>query len=188
MGKRKYPKVSGYWVYSIQIKSNGKYYIGVSGAKECSKRWFKKGYEGSSLEPYLEEFESMIKTVLIDGLSKEEAYKYEDNIIRALNMNNLCLNTKRSGLIEASDINAYRREYMKQWHENNPDYNKQYYEDNREREKQRKKQWKQDNKEKIRETNKQYREKNKEKINEKRRQRRLKKKLEKQNQNPLPLT
>lgn len=29
--KRKYPEVVGWWVYSIQVPSNGKFYIGVSG-------------------------------------------------------------------------------------------------------------------------------------------------------------
>lgn len=115
--KRKYPEVQGYWVYSIYIPSINNYYIGVSKQK-CSQRWRTCKYKGKSLEPYLDEWDSMIKTVLVDGLTKEEALKYEDNIIQALKMNNLCINSYRSGLISVSDKNAYRREYRK----NNPEY------------------------------------------------------------------
>lgn len=154
MGKRKYSKVSGYWVYSIQVPSVNKYYIGVS-KQQCCSRWQKREYIGKSLEPYLDEWESMIKTVLIDNLSKEEAYLYEGNIIDALSMNDLCINKQRSGLIKVSDENAYKREL----YQNNAEY--------RERKKQRNNKWKKDNREKYNEWQRQYR---------------LKKKLEKQQQ------
>jgi hypothetical protein len=154
MGKRKYEEIKGYWVYSIQVPSINKYYIGVS-KLQCSQRWRKSTYKGLALEPYLDEWDSMIKTVLVDNLTKEQAYQYEDNIIRALQMNDLCINKQRSGLIEVSDKNAYNRELLK----NNIEY--------RERQKQRANQWQKDNKEKKREYNKQRYER---------------KKLEKQNQ------
>lgn len=158
-GKRKYPEVSGFWVYSISVPSIGKFYIGVS-KRQCSHRWRKAKYKGKSLEPYLDEWDSMEKTVLIDGLTREEALKYEDNIIRALSMNDLCINKQRSGLI-TNDRNAYMKELLK----NNTEY--------RERQNQRAKQYYEDNKEKIL---------------EQQRQQRLKKKLEKQtNQTSLPL-
>lgn len=167
--KRKYEEVKGYWVYTIKVPSINKYYVGVSKTK-CHKRWIKFNYKGKSLEPYLNEWDSMIKTVLIDGLTKDEAYKYEGNIIQALSMNNLCINKQRSGLIEVSDKNAYHKQYRednkekhkqlcKQWNENNKEYKKtlqkQWYNDNREREIQRAKQWQKDNKEKKREYDKQ---------------------------------
>lgn len=167
MGKRKYEEVKGYWVYSIKVASIGKYYIGVS-KTHCHRRWQKTRYKGSSLEPYLDEWQDMIKTVLVDNLSsKEEALIMEDNIIRALSMNNLCINERRSGLI-ASDENAYKRGY----YENNNEY--------RERAKQRCKQYYEDNKQQIREYKRQWRLKNKDKINQQAKQRRLKKKLEQQ--------
>lgn len=156
--KRKYEKVSNYWVYSIKVPSVNKYYIGVSRCKECSQRWIKSLYKDKSLEPYLNEWDSMIKTVLIDNLTKEEAYQYEDNIIQALKMNNLCINSNRSGLI-ADDINAY----MKEYYENNTEFRecrkqqaKQYYEKNKEREKQQAKQWREDNREQYNEYQRQY--------------------------------
>lgn len=183
MGIRKYQEVVGYWVYSIQVPSINKHYIGVS-KQQCYKRWCKSYYKDTVLEPYLEEFDSMIKTVLVDNLTKEEALKYEDNIIRALQMNNLCINERRSGLIEVSDVNTYMRKYRK----DNPEYrerqkqcNKQYYENNKEKYQEYKKQWDKDNPEYM----KQYYEKNKEKIREQQRQYRLKKKLEKQQQPSL---
>lgn len=129
MGKRKYPKVSGYWIYSIKIPSINKYYIGMSRRKECWERWCKSKYKGSSLEPYFSEWQSMEKTILANGLTKEEALKYEDNIIQALSMNDLCINSKRSGLI-TSDINVYQKDYQKEYRENNREqyneYHKQY--------------------------------------------------------------
>lgn len=158
MAKRKYPEVKGWWVYSIQIPSINKYYIGVSGRKNCYQRWNKCNYKGMALEPYLDEWDSMIKTVLVDNLSsKAKALIYEDNIIRALSMNDLCINERRSGLICVSDINAYMREYRDnntEYRENEKKYHKHY--------------------------NKQYYENNKVKIQENQRQYRLKKRLEKQ--------
>lgn len=155
MSKRKYEEVKGYWVYSIKIPSINKYYIGVSKQK-CYRRWNKAGYKGKSLEPYLDEWDSMIKTVLVDNLTKEQSYQYEDAIIRGLQMNNLTINERRSGLI-ASDENVYKREYYennseyrecnkqraKQWRLNNPEYSKQRYANDaeyREQQKQRAKQ------------------------------------------------
>lgn len=155
---RKYPEVKGWWVYIIQVPSVGKFYIGVSGAKECSKRWFKKGYKSGSLAPYLEEWEDMNKNVIQDGLSKEEAYQLEDALIQCLSRYNLCINEQRSGLIRASDVNAYNREYKKQYYKNNTEYS--------ERAKQRTKQWYENNKEKAKKYGKQYRENNKENHNE----------------------
>lgn len=40
-GKRKYPEVKGWWIYSIKIPSINKYYIGVS-KQQCCQRWQKK--------------------------------------------------------------------------------------------------------------------------------------------------
>lgn len=171
--KRKYPEVQGWWVYSIKIPSINKYYIGVSGRKECSQRWNKSSYKGMALEPYLNEWDSMEKTVLVDNLTKEQSYQYEDNIIRALKMNDLCINTNRSGLI-TDDINAYH----KQHYENDTEF--------REREKERSKQWYENNKEKILEQQRQYKKQryqNDAEYRERQKQRikqyRLKKKLEK---------
>jgi hypothetical protein len=156
MSNRKYEKVSNYWVYSIKVPSVNKYYIGVSQRKKCWQRWQKSKYKETALKPYLDEWDSMIKTVLVDNLSKEQAYQYEDALIQALRMNDLCVNSNRSGLIFVSDENAYKRELLK----NNTEY--------REREKQRTKQY---CKQRY-ENDAEYRERKKQQA----RQRRLKKK------------
>lgn len=177
--KKKYEEVKGYWVYSIQIPSVNKYYIGVS-KLQCSQRWRKGHYKGSSLEPYLDEWNSMTKTVLVDNLTKEQAYQYEGKIIDALSMNNLCINQQRSGLIK-SDENAYHKELLKnnpEYHENQKQRCKQWRENNPEYHKQLCKQWRENNPDYM----KQWREDNKEKIKEYQRQRYQKKKIEKQNQ------
>lgn len=150
MGRKyKYPEVQGWWVYSIYVPSIAKYYIGVSGCKKCSRRWCKAFYKGTALEPYLDEWDSMIKTVIQDGfLTKEESLKKEDALIQELNK--LCINERRSGLVYTNDKNAYCREwvknnteyqeyhkqYSKQWRLDNPEYHKQYMRQHRLKKKQ----------------------------------------------------
>lgn len=203
---RKYPKVVGYWVYSIYVPSINKYYIGVS-KTHCHKRWRKSGYKSGSLAPYLEEWDSLFKTVIQDNLTKEEALKKEDELIQELAKDGLCINTNRSGLI-TSDANVYMRELRKtntEYRERENQYHKQRYETDaeyREHKKQQRKQRDERNKEKINDNRReryendaeyrertkqranQYYEDNKEKINKKRRERRLKKRLEKQQNSP----
>lgn len=134
MSKRKYPEVKGWWVYSIKIPSINKYYIGISKRKECCNRWIKSKYKNTALEPYLSEWENIEKTVLVDNLnSKKEALKMEDNIIRALQMNNLTINERRSGLIYTNDENAYMREYREDNREKYNEYHRQWSKDNREK-------------------------------------------------------
>lgn len=134
-GKRKYPKVVGYWVYSIYVPSVNKYYIGIS-KQQCCQRWKKKDYKGIIIEPYLDEWDNMVKTVVKDNLTKEQALKKEDELIQSLRLKDLCLNERRSGLITKNDRNGYNKEY----YENNPEYFKQYYEDNKERIKEKRRQ------------------------------------------------
>lgn len=144
--KRKYPEVKGYWVYSIQVPSVNKYYIGIS-KRQCCQRWRKSQYKSNSLNQYLDEWDSMEKTVLVDNLTKEQAYLYEGNIIQALDMNDLCINSYRSGLITND---------AKQYYEDNKEKYQEYYENNKEQRKEYQKQYREDNKEQIREYNKQY--------------------------------
>lgn len=165
----KYEKVNNYWVYSIKIPSINKYYIGVS-KLQCCQRWQKSRYQSGSLKEYLQEWQDMEKKVLIDGLNREQSYLYEGKIIEALSKNDLCINTNRSGLIQANDINAYHREFYQnnhEYHENQKQRCKQWRLDNPEYYKQ----WQKDNKEKWNEYMKQYQ-----------KEYRLKKKLEQQNQ------
>lgn len=167
MGKRRYPKVSGYWVYVIQIPSICKFYVGVS-KRQCYQRWKKSEYKSCLLKEYISEWQDMNKNVIQDNLTREEALQLEDALIQVLSRYNLCINEQRSGLIKVSDVNAYNREKRKQHSEK---YNENRRQRNandaeyRERNKQRSKQWWENNKEQI---------------NEKRRQRYQRKKLEQQ--------
>lgn len=113
--KKKYEEVNNYWVYSIKVPSINKYYIGISKQK-CCRRWTKSNYKETAIEQYLDEWDSMIKTVLVDGLSRKQALKYEDNIIQTLTMNDLCINERRSGLIKISDVNAYQKECQREYY------------------------------------------------------------------------
>jgi len=173
MGKRKYEAIQGYWVYSIYVPSVNKYYIGTS-KRQCCQRWQKSQYKSTILNQYLNEWDSMTKTVLVDGLTKEQAYQYEDNIIQALKMNDLCINERRSGLIRVNDVNAYMKQYQKQWKLDNPEYQKEYH-----------KQYHETNPEYKKQYNKQYYEKNKEQTKQRVKKWRSKKKLEQQNSLPL---
>lgn len=201
--KRKYPEVKGWWVYSIYIPSINKYYIGVSKYKKCSQRWRKSAYLTTVLNQYLNEWDSMIKTVIQNNLTKEQSYQLEGELIQDLNKKDLCINERRSGLI-TNDMNAYikeyrennteyqerQKEYDKQRYENNKEqfkeYNKQYYENNKEREKERCKQWKENNKEQWKEYQKEYQKQYyqnnpeyRERCKQQRRQRYLKEKIRK---------
>lgn len=111
--KRKYPKVVSYWVYSLYVPSIDSYYIGYSGRKECSERWLKNRYKRSSLEPYLDEWDNIVKTVIQDGLTKEQAVQLEDELIIKYRNENRCVNQYRSGWIEKNDKNVYAKEFYK---------------------------------------------------------------------------
>lgn len=163
--RRKYPKVNGWWVYTIYVPSIDSYYIGYSGRKECSERWLKNRYKNSSLEPFLSEWDNMVKTVIQDKLSKEEAVKLEDELIVKYTKEGKCINKFRSGWIEKNDKNAYAKERYKtndEFREKRKKKERERYHKNME--------------------NEEYREKERKRS----RERRAKKKLEKQ-QNQLTL-
>ena len=181
MSKRKYEKVKGYWVYSLYVPSIDSYYIGYS-KTQCSQRWKKSHYKRNSLEPYIDEWDSMIKTVIQDNLTKEEAVKLEDKLIVKYTQEGKCINKQRSGWIEKNDMNAYVREL---YHKNKQ--NEEWLEKVNRKARERYKtdeEYKEKQKRKARE----YRAKNREEVNRKQRERRAKKKLENQQiQNQLTL-
>ena len=161
--KKKYPKVEGYWVYSLYVPSIDSYYIGYSGRKECSERWLKNRYKRSSLEPYLDEWQDIIKTVIKDGLTKEQAVQLEDELIIEYTKESKCINSKRSGWIAKNDKNVYAIELYKT--------NEEFREKRKKRERERY------HKNML---NEEFREKERKRS----RERRAKKKLEKQQQEP----
>lgn len=169
MSNRKYTEVVGYWVYSLYVPSIDSYYIGIS-KQPCSHRWKKSQYKGNSLEPYLSEWQDMIKTVIQDGLNKEEAVKLEDELIVKYRNENRCINKQRSGGV--SKNNEYNRENAKKRRENNREHRRKYQREyNREYQRE------------LYRTNDEYREE----VKRKARERYHKKKLEKQQQEKLTL-
>lgn len=109
MSKRKYPIVIRWWVYSIYIPSIDSYYIGMS-KRQCCERWVKNHYKTMSLNSYLDEWESMVKTVIRDGLTEKQAVKLEDKLITKYTKIGKCINQRRSGWIAKTNRNVYQKE------------------------------------------------------------------------------
>lgn len=122
---RKYQETTDYWVYA-HTTPNGLYYIGMSKLQPC-RRWRKSAYKGLSIEPYIIEYgwENIAHKVIVDGLTKEQAEAWEDQIIQALSMNGLCINKQRSGGI-CNDIKIYQKQYYKEHNKEKKEHNKQW--------------------------------------------------------------
>lgn len=173
--KSKYPTVVGYWVYSLYVPSIDSYYIGMS-KRQCRQRWQKSNYKGMALEQYLDEWQDMIKTVIQDGLTKEQAVQLEDELIVKYRNENRCINQQRSGNIYKNDKNAYAKEYYKtneEYKEHQNNKAREYYNENREEVKRKGRERYHKNM-----LNEEFREKERKRAKE----RRAKKKLEKQQQ------
>lgn len=102
--QRKYPKVTGWWVYIIKTP-NDMYYPGYSGGKDgnkqCRKRWNQNSYKETALSPYIEEYgwDNLEKIVVVDGLTEDEAVKWEGVLIKLYRSMGCCINKQRSGNI-----------------------------------------------------------------------------------------
>lgn len=126
-----YPTTNGWWPYVIKTPNN-MYYVGYSGGedgnKQPQKRWNPSNYKTTKLYPYIEQFgwENLEKIVLIDGLTEDEAVKWEDKLICVYTKLGCCINKKRSGNIERN-IKQYQKQYRKDHKENKREYNQQYY-------------------------------------------------------------
>lgn len=116
--KRKYQKVTGWWVYVIKTPNN-MYYPGYSGGKNGTKqifeRWSKCQYRNTALEPYIEEcgWDNLEKIVLCDGLTEEQAVKIENTLIKLYEEIGCCINKQASGWYYKNNP----KEYKKKWHE-----------------------------------------------------------------------
>ena len=127
----KYQKVTGWWVYVIKSPDN-MYYPGYSGGKDGTeqpeKRWYPSGYKETSLFPYIEQFgwENLEKVVLIDGLTREQALKWEDRLICMYTKLGCCINKQRSGGNRWINSSKEKIEYDKQWREDHKEERKEY--------------------------------------------------------------
>lgn len=115
MGKRKYQKVTGYWVYG-HITPNGKIYIGCSGKEKCSDRFKSQTYNGGSLQPYIEKYgwNNIKHIVFKDGLTQKQAEQLEDLLITQAKIDGWCINIKNSGGYERDNPKEYYKQYFKQ--------------------------------------------------------------------------
>lgn len=150
----KYQKVTGWWPYVIKTPNN-MYYVGfgggVNGTEQIHQRWHPKLYEQTALYQYIKEFgwENLEKVVLIDGLTEEEARKWEDKLICMYITMGCCINKNRSG-----NITKDKKKYCKE-----------YYQNHKTKLKEMRKKYYQTHKEEIREYNKKYRETHKKEKN-----------------------
>lgn len=138
-----------YFVYEHWTPSD-EVYVGVTG-QDLKERWKPSAYKGISLEPYINEFgwDNISHTVVDEFYTRDEALKKEDELIQYYREQGCCINSHRSGLIQAS---------------NPKEYNKQRYQDNKEDILAQNKQYREEHKEEIQAQNKQYYEANKEEL------------------------
>lgn len=116
----KYQKVTGFWVYAL-ITPDGMFYIGYSGKRYCSERWYKSNYKSTSLQPYIEKYgwENIRKVVLCYNLTEDQALLLEDLLIQEARKGGWCINDRRSGGNRQTEWRKERvelkREYDKQY-------------------------------------------------------------------------
>lgn len=112
---RKYPKLTGNWVYG-HITPNGKIYIGCSGDKYAVQRWNPNSYKGCSLYTYIEKYgwDNIKHIVFKDGLTKEQAKQLEDLLITQAKIDGWCINRNRSGNI-ATDLNEWQKNWEREY-------------------------------------------------------------------------
>lgn len=110
-------KVKGYWVYTVTCP-DGMVYVGMSMREYTSRRWKKGSYESTSLFPYIKEWgwDNLKKEVIKEGLTKEEAFDLEEEIISFCELNGVCINQRHSGGATLNengvrDLNMYSKRY-----------------------------------------------------------------------------
>ena len=138
-----------YWVY-IHTTPDGMVYVGFSGAKHTSDRWKPSAYKQTSLQPYIEKWgwENIKHEVVKDNLSKEDAFKIEDELIKFYKERGVCINTYNSGGLQCDGKN---NEYDKQYYQKHKEQYKEYYQTHKDEKSKYSKEWREKNKEYLRE-------------------------------------
>lgn len=147
-------KTEGYWVYEITTP-NGMVYVGMSSYKYTCQRWQPSLYKRKSLYPYIEEFgwDVLKKEVIKDGLTKEEAFQFEDSLIRKYKGEGRCINDRCSGgLCCDGDKKEYNKQYRDEHKEEIIRKHRQYNDEHKEK----LKQYRDEHKEQMREYNRKY--------------------------------
>lgn len=128
-------KVNGFWVYTVTCP-DGMVYVGMSMRENTSMRWNKQNYESCSLYPYIElwGWKNLKKEVIKEGLTKEEAFDLEEELISFCELNGVCINKRHSGGVTLNgngvrDLNTYNVNKAK---ENGYKHQHKYFESHRE--------------------------------------------------------
>lgn len=185
-----------YKVYKI-TSPDGMVYIGYSGEKRIKDRWRKHIHQHTTLEPYIEKYgyDNLLKEVVKDGLTKQEAIELEGILIDEYKEKGCCINKMGSGGEEMlkdrikgcskryrdehkEEIREKQKIYREENKEKRNEQCRQYRKENKEKCKMAVKRWCEEHKEEMKEYRKRYREANREKLNEQCRLWREKKKLE----------
>ena len=124
----KYPKTTGYWVYTHRTPDN-MYYVGVS-QQQPSKRWQPSHYRTLSLELYIDQYgwNNIEHLVVKDALTEEQAIYWEERFIQMYTEMGCCINQRCSGYIYKNNKKEYKQQYQQQpeWKEYKQQYNQQY--------------------------------------------------------------
>lgn len=129
--KRKYQKITGWWVYAL-ITPDGMFYMGCSSISPA-ERWKPSLYKNKTIYPYIEKYgwDNIRKVVLCDGLTKQQALQLEDLLILEARKGEWCINKNRSGNIEKNNIKNYRKQYWKKHIDSHREYSKKYYQEHK---------------------------------------------------------
>lgn len=109
----KYPKTTGYWVYTHRTPDN-MYYVGVS-QQQPSKRFSACEYVSCSLYDYIEQYgwENIEHLIITDNLTKDQAKHWEERLIKLYSELGCLINKIHSGNCTA-DIKEYNRQRSQQ--------------------------------------------------------------------------
>jgi len=160
--------------YSLYIHTfpNGKRYVGITSAKDPSKRWSNgKGYKDqpfiwNAIQKY--GWENVIHEIRLTGLTREEACKREQFYISLFRSNDPKngYNMTKGGEGADKGKNYGSKEYIKAMNEKLKPYQRQWYQDNKEKDDAKHKAYREAHKERLNEVNKQWVINNKEKDKE----------------------
>lgn len=159
---RKYPKVTGWWVYVIKTP-NDMYYPGYSGGKDgnkqCWQRWNQNSYKETALSPYIEEFgwDNLEKIVVVDGLTEDEAVKWEGKLINLYRSIGRCINILGSHWKCKYDKVAYKKEWHKEHKDRVSEQHRKQYQEHCEEIKEKSRLYRQEHRVEVKEKQTQYR-------------------------------
>ena len=123
-------KVNDNWVY-VHLTPDGMVYVGRSSRGYTEERWLRENYKGTSLNREIElwGWENIKHILISDGLSYDESYKLEQELIRFARINGVCINERNSGLLWSNDPKNAMKEYWKDYYRKNRkkiiEYNKE---------------------------------------------------------------